>query len=111
MNERPVIFLCRSRDDIRLFSEMARQETGHQLRRMQRGHLPVDWKPMRTIGLGVIEIRVRDDVGAWRVVCIAKMADAIYVLHAFQKKTQATAKRDLDLAAARLKDLMRRPKI
>ncbi len=65
---------------------------------------------MRTVGPGVIEIRVRDDFGAWRIVCFAKLADAIYVLHAFQKKTQATAKRDLDLAATRLKELVRRQK-
>ncbi|WP_374730499.1 type II toxin-antitoxin system RelE/ParE family toxin [Caballeronia arationis] len=36
-----------------------------------------------------------------------RLADAVYVLHAFQKKTQATSKRDIDLAAARFNELMR----
>ena len=60
---------------------------------------------MKSIGPGVREIRVRDATGAFRVIYVAKVADAVYVLHAFQKKTQQTAKRDLDLAAARLKQI------
>jgi len=63
---------------------------------------------MNTIGPGVREIRVRDAAGAFRVIYIATLADAGYVLHAFQKKSQATSKRDLDLATARFKDLARR---
>ncbi len=63
---------------------------------------------MNTIGPGVREIRVRDAAGAFRVIYIATLADAVYVLHAFQKKSQATSKRDLDLATARFKDLARR---
>jgi len=63
---------------------------------------------MKTVGAGVREIRVRDAAGAFRVIYIATLADAVYVLHAFQKKSQATSKRDLDLAIARFKDLMRR---
>ena len=63
---------------------------------------------MKTIGVGVREIRVRDAAGAFRVIYIATLADAVYVLHAFQKKTQATAQRDLDLATGRFKELMRR---
>ena len=60
---------------------------------------------MKSIGPGVREIRLRDATGAFRVIYVAKVADAVYVLHAFQKKTQQTAKRDLDLAAARLKQM------
>ena len=60
-----------------------------------------DFKPMPTIGKGVEEIRVRDDTGAYRVIYTARLADAVYVLHAFQKKTQATSKRDIDLAKQR----------
>ena len=63
---------------------------------------------MATIGRGVREIRIRDEAGAYRVVYIATFAEAVHVLHAFQKKTQRTAKRDLDLAASRLRDLTRR---
>jgi phage-related protein len=62
---------------------------------------------MSTIGAGVREIRIRDAVGAYRVIYVAAFADAIHVLHAFEKKTQKTARRDLELAAARLRQLKR----
>jgi phage-related protein len=78
--------------------------------RVQRGHEPTDWKPMMSIGAGVNEIRVRDDTGAYRVVYVAKFDEAIYVLHAFQKKTPRTAKRDIDLAADRYRAVLRRRK-
>ena len=67
-----------------------------ELRLVQRGLQPSDWKQMRSVGSGVREIRVRDASGAFRVLYVANLADAVYVLHAFQKKTRATAKRDLD---------------
>lgn len=70
-----------------------------ELRQVQRGLQPSDWKQMRSVGSSVREIRVRDASGAFRVLYVANLADAVYVLHAFQKKTRATAKRDLDLAA------------
>ena len=81
----------------------ARREAGYQLDRVQRGLDPDDWKPMTSIGSGVREIRLRDEMGAFRVIYIATLADTVYVLHAFQKKTRQTAKRDLDLAASRLR--------
>ena len=68
---------------------------------MQRGAQSTDFKPMPTIGKGVEELRVRDESGAYRVIYTARLPDAIYVLHAFQKKTQATAKRDVELAKSR----------
>jgi phage-related protein len=74
---------------------------------VQRGLEPDDWKPMPAVGPGVREVRVRDKAGAFRVIYTATFAEAVYVLHAFQKKTQATPKRDLDLAAARLRELRR----
>lgn len=74
---------------------------------MQRGEQPDDFKPMSSIGKGVEEIRMSDDTGTYRVVYTARLADVVYVLHAFQKKTQATAKRDIELARKRFTDLMR----
>jgi len=68
---------------------------------VQRGAESTDFKPMPTIGKGVEELRVRDESGAYRVIYTARLPDAIYVLHAFQKKTQATAKRDVELAKSR----------
>jgi phage-related protein len=66
---------------------------------------PSDWKPMATVGAGVREIRIRDEAGAFRVLYVANVGDAVYVLHAFQKKTQQTAKRHLDLATSRLRQI------
>ena len=62
---------------------------------------------MPSIGKGVTEIRIWDEAGAFRVVYVAKFEDAVYVLHCFQKKTQQTAKKDIDLAAKRYKDLLK----
>ena len=86
----------------------ARREAGYQLDRVQRGLDPDDWRPMPSIGAGVREIRVRERAGAFRVIYVATFADAVYVLHAFQKKTQQTPKRDMDLAALRLREQMAR---
>ena len=104
---KPVTFLGDSLKRVREFPEDARQDTGYQLDRVQRGMQPDDFKPMPSIGKGVEEIRVRDETGAYRVVFTARLAEAVYVLHAFQKKTQATSKRDIDLAVERFKELMK----
>lgn len=105
---KPVSFIGDSLDEVRAFPNDARRIVGFQIDRLQQGLDPDDWKPMKTIGPGVREIRVRDGTGAYRVIYIATLPDAVYVLHAFQKKTQATSKRDLDLATMRFKDLVRR---
>lgn len=103
---KPVAFLGSSLDDLRAFPLTARREAGHQLDRVQNGQEPDDWKPMNTVGQGVKEIRIRDAAGAFRVMFVAKFADAVYVLHCFQKRTEKTSKADLDLAAKRYRDLL-----
>jgi len=100
-----VEFLGDSLSRLREFPESARREAGFQLQRVQAGFDPNDWKPMTSIGPGVREIRIRDEAGAFRVLYIASVGDAVYVLHAFQKKTQQTAKRDLDQARLRLRQI------
>jgi phage-related protein len=109
MNEtaEAVEFLGGSLDDLRAFPETARREAGYQLDRVQNGLDPADWKPMAIVGRGVREIRIRDDDGAFRVFYVTKFGDVIYVLHCFQKKTQKTAKTDIDLAAKRYRDLVK----
>ena len=92
---------------MRDFPEDARHDAGYQLDKVQRGEQPDDFKPMPSIGKGVEEIRMWDDTGTYRVVYTARLADAVYVLHVFQKKTQATAKRDVELAKKRYIELMR----
>jgi phage-related protein len=98
-------FLGDSLDQVRDFPQGARKQAGVQLHKVQQGLDPSDWKPMASVGPGVREIRIRDDAGAFRVLYVMQRAEAVYVLHAFQKKTQQTAKRDLDLAAARLREI------
>lgn len=106
-NSKPVVFQGGSLDDLRAFPLSARRDAGYQLNQVQNGEEPDDWKPMSTIGHGVKEIRVRDETGAFRVVYIAKLADAIYVLHCFQKKTQKTSKKDINMATKRYSDLIK----
>jgi len=99
-------FLGDSLKSLRAFPEDAKHDVGYQLDKVQRGEQADDFKPMPSIGKGVEEIRVRDDSGIYRVICTARLADAVYVLHAFQKKTQTTAKRDIALASKRYAELM-----
>ena len=104
---KPIAFRGSSLDDLRSFPHPAMRDAGYQLDRVQHGLQPDDFKPMPSIGAGVEELRIWDEAGAFRVVYLARMADAVYVLHCFQKKTQQTAQRDLELARRRLKDLMK----
>jgi phage-related protein len=104
---KPVTFHGDSLDRLHDFPKDARREAGHELYQVQKGRDPSDWKPMPSIGTGVREIRIRDAGGAYRVIYIATLSDAVHVLHAFQKKSQKTTQRDFDLAAARLRQLKR----
>jgi phage-related protein len=107
VDSKPVEFRGSALADLRAFPQSARREAGYQIDRVQRGHEPDDWKPMNSVGHGVKEIRIRDASGAFRVLYVAKFADAIYVLHCFQKKTQKTRKADMDLAGQRYRDLLK----
>lgn len=104
---KPIRFAGSALDDLRAFPDDVRREAGYQLGKVQDGLEPFDWKPMKTVGDGVKEIRIRDDAGAFRVIYLAKLADAVYVLHCFQKKTEQTSQKDIELARKRFKDLMR----
>ena len=108
MPAKPIEFLGDSLRSLREFPDDAKLDAGYQLDRVQHGLQPDDFKPMPAIGKGVEEIRVRDDTGAYRVIYTARLADAIYVLHAFQKKTQTTSKRDIELAKQRFALLSRK---
>ncbi len=100
-----VAWIGTSLSDIRNFPADAQTNAGHALRMVQEGVDPTNWKPLSSIGVGVREIRVREQSGAFRVVYVAKFADKVFVLHCFQKKTEKTAKRDIDIAKARLKEI------
>ena len=101
-------FLGSSRNDLRAFPAQVKSKAGFNLWEVQRGREPKDWKPMSAVGPGVKEIRIADESGAFRVVYVATFADAVFVLHAFQKKAQRTPARDIELARARFKELARR---
>ncbi len=97
---KPLNFVGSSLDDLRNFPDEARRAAGFDLRAVQSGLEPSDWKPMQAIGQGVKEIRIHV-LGEWRVIYVAKLRDAVYALHAFQKKTRRTNRDDVDLARHR----------
>jgi len=105
MNRKPVVWLGDSRQAVKDFPQVARQRTGRQLAKVQDGLEPESWKPMPSIGLGVNKIRVREG-GAFRLVYLAKFPEAVYVLHAFEKKARRTPKPDIELARSRFRVLV-----
>lgn len=104
MPEKDLIFEGSSYEDLLEFPDDAKREAGYQLGFVQNGQEPDDWKPIKCVGPGVNEIRIRVE-GAFRVIYIAKYEEAAYVLHAFQKKSQKTPKKDIDIAKKRLRRL------
>ncbi len=106
MPEKPLRWLGSSLDDLRAFPENARREAGYQLGRVQQGLMPDDWKPMTLVGPGVYEVRIHTGV-EHRVFYVAKHEEAVYVVHAFEKRTRQTRQDDIDVARKRFADLPR----
>ena len=102
---KPVVWLGDSRARVRGFPQEPRHVAGVQLGLVQAGEQPSDWKPMPSVGLGVNEIRVRVG-GVFRVIYMAKFAEAVYVLHAFEKKSRKTPRNDIELARRRFRSLV-----
>jgi phage-related protein len=98
-------FLGDSKNRIAKFPPTAKRTAGAELFRVQIGEEPTNWKPMPSIGRGVREIRITDQAGAFRVIYVASIGELIYVLHAFQKKTQQTADSDIELAVIRYRHI------
>lgn len=88
------------------FPKDARQNAGRQPLKVQRGESPDDFKPLSDLGKGVEEIRVWEESGTFRVIYVARLVEAVYVLHAFQRKTRETSQRDKEIAKLRFKQLM-----
>ena len=105
---KPVVWLGNSKADLKAFPATTMDDMGHQLFRVQCGLDPDDWKTMPSIGAGVREIRVRDASGAFRTIYLATRPEAIYVLHCFRKKSQKTAREDIEVARQRLARAPRR---
>ena len=102
---KPLIWVGSSLEDLRAFPDDARQRAGYNLHLVQAGREPADWKPIASVGPGVLELRIRTE-RAHRVFYVARFAEAIYVLHAFEKKSQKTAKSDLATGQARLREVL-----
>jgi len=100
---KPLCFVATAREDLAAFPESARRRAGYELFMVQVDREPADFKPMRSVGPGAYEIRVRDEAATFRVIYVAKFERAVYVLHAFQKKTRKTPQADIELAARRYK--------
>ena len=101
----PLMFMPGWMQRVREVGSAARREVGIELMAVQAGEEPGDWKQMTSIGVGVREIRIRVE-NAYRVIYLGKFAEAVYVLHAFAKKTPKTAKHDLDLAGERYREVL-----
>lgn len=99
--EKPIYWVGSSHRDLCAFPEEARRDAGYQLHKVQVGLDPDDWKPFKSIGPGVREIRVREAGDAFRILYVAHFSDRIYVLHAFQKKSQKTSAPDIAVARTR----------
>lgn len=109
MTIKPVIWLADSKEQLSGFPADARTVAGFELWEVQQGNEPSDWKPMPSVGLGVKEIRVQVG-GAYRILYLAKFTEAVYVLHAFGKKSPKTPKPDIDLARTRFRALIQERK-
>jgi phage-related protein len=104
---KPVHFVGSSREDLRALPETVQETAGFQLFKVQQGKEPDDWKLMKTVGPGVQELRVRDESGAYRVFYVAKFEEAVYVLHVFEKRSQKTARPDIELGKSRYAELLK----
>lgn len=98
-----ITFLGDSLARLKEFPADARSEAGFQLREIQKGREPADWKPMKTVGPGVKELRIREARGSYRVMYLATLPDRVLILHAFAKRTEKTPQRDIELASQRLR--------
>jgi phage-related protein len=96
--EKEIRWVGSSYDDLLAFPPVARRAAGFELGKIQAGLEPADWEPFGVVGAGTRVIRIGDANGAYYV---AKFEEAVYVLHCFQKKGQATSRRDKEIGVAR----------
>ena len=107
---KPIDWRGSSLEDLKAFPDDAKRVAGFQLRKVQRGANPDEFKPMPDIGAGVTEIIVDTADGWYRVIYVAKFEEAVYVLHSFQKKTNKTSKPDVETATRRYKRVVQERK-
>ena len=103
---KPLAFVGAARTELAAMPIEAKRAAGFQLDRVQRGLMPEDFKPMPAVGPGVFEIRIREEGRAHRVFYVARFEEAVYALHAFEKKTQRTPKQNLETGRRRYRALL-----
>jgi phage-related protein len=90
------------------FPDQVKQNLGYQLRLLQKGERPLDYRPVVSIGSGVFELREEDKRGWYRVIYLSRTNDVIYVLHCFEKKSRELPRNDAQIAKQRLKGVKAR---
>jgi phage-related protein len=108
-DQKPLRWIGSSYKELTSFPNEARRDAGRALWELQLGAMPDDWKPMKSVGAGACEIRIRISDGGvtqHRVVYVAKFAEAVYVLHAFDKKTEQTSPHNLEVARLRYREMV-----
>jgi phage-related protein len=105
MIDKPICWIDSSLEDLSDFPDSARRKAGFQLRLIQDGEEPSDFKSMSIVGTGVEEIRIRAD-DTYRIFYVARFEEAVYVLHAFQKKTQKTSRLDIETGQRRYQQML-----
>ena len=102
---RPIIWVGSSKEDISALPAPVKASFGHRLRQLQEGKTPLDMKPLPHLGAGVFELRERFDRNAYRLMYVVNLRKAIYVLHAFMKKSKSgigLPKSDVELIQRRM---------
>ena len=105
MSVKPIVWMGTTLADLRRFPADARVDAGHALYLVQLGEEPPDWRPMSIVGPGAAEIRIHSE-REYRVIFVARFAEAVYVLHVFAKSTRRTRNADTNLARARLREIL-----
>lgn len=108
-DEKPLRWMGASYRELISFPPQARRQAGYDLGLLQIGDEPEDWKPMEIVGPGAREIRIRTFDGGvvhHRVVYVAKYEDAVFVLHAFAKKSEQTSPHNIEVARARYREML-----
>lgn len=110
--EKPIVWMGTALKNLCEFPVEMKKQAGYELFHVQNGLEATNWKPFPGVGPGTTEIILRDVDGWYRVLYVAKFEEAVYVLHSFQKKTNATSQKDVELAKDRYKDVIleRKPK-
>jgi len=103
---RELEFLGTSLDDLKEFPVEVKKSAGKELRRIQLGEKARHGRSIKVVGAGAFEIKIRDRQGAFRVFYVAKFEDTVYVLHAFQKKSQRTSKKDITIGQRRYENML-----